>query len=210
MRIWLFYQHVPPSAEYTAFLAEQPSRVYPFFVATQLPAGVSGLIVAGIFAAGISTLDSALAALSETCVNGYYRKWINPAASERHILRVSRISVVIWGVLLSGLAYMAGRLVQNEGLLNLAYKAPVVTYGPMLMIAILALLRFGRFPAMALGSVAAVVTAVVLLVLKGRGVIEFDQFWIYPITCAIFAIMVLIVSLARGDRYTRTTTDSHG
>jgi Na+/proline symporter len=197
--IWLFYQHVPLNAEQTAFLAEQPSRAYPFFVVHQLPVGISGLIVASIFAAGISTLDSALAALSETCVNGYYRKWINPAASEQRVLTVSRISVVAWGILLSVLAYLAGKLVQNEGLLNLAYKTPVVTYGPMLMIGILALLRRGSFAALGLASAAAVATSVVLLVLKARGVVGFDQFWIYPITCVVFALVVFAVSLICPD-----------
>jgi SSS family transporter len=197
--IWLFYQHAPLDANNAAFLAEQPSRAYPFFVLHQLPVGMSGLLVAGIFAAGISTLDSALAALSETCVNGYYRKWINPTASDQHILKVSRISVVIWGVILSVLAYLAGKLVQNEGLLNLAYKAPVVTYGPMLMIAILALVRRGRFPAMVLGSVAAVGTAVALLVLKARDVVSFDELWIYPITCLVFAVVAFAVSFVSRD-----------
>jgi Na+/proline symporter len=192
--IWLFYQHVPLDAGNAAFLAEQPSRAYPFFVLHQLPVGASGLIVAGIFAAGISTLDSALAALSETCVNGYYRKWINPTASDQHILRVSRISVVIWGLFLSLLAYLAGKLVQNEGLLNLAYKAPVVTYGPMLMIALLALLRRGSFPALAAGAVAAVGTSVALLALKARGAVTFDEFWIYPITCVVFGVVAFVVS----------------
>jgi len=211
--IWLFYQHMPLSPEHTAFLAEQPSRAYPFFVIHQLPVGISGLIIAGIFAAGISTLDSALAALSETTVNGYYRKWINPGASEKKILRISRISVVIWGLLLSGLAYLAGTLVQNEGLLNLAYKAPVVTYGPMLMIALCALLRRGNFRSMLLGSVVAVATSVLLLVLKARGIIDFDQFWIYPITCVVFAAVALLMGVARTgtDRHRRalTGTDEH-
>ena len=80
--VWLYYQHHALTADAAAFLAEQPSRAFPYFIVHELPVGVSGLLIAGIFAAGISTLDSALAALSETTVNGIYRKWIRPDADE--------------------------------------------------------------------------------------------------------------------------------
>jgi len=189
LAVWLFYQHHAPSAADAALLAEQPSRIYPFFVSRELPVGLAGLLIAAIFAAGISTLDSALAALSETTVNGFYRKR-NPQAGEAQCMRFSRFAVVFWGVLLSALAYVAGRLVQNEGLLNLAYKAPVLTYGPMLMIAILALLRWNNPKGILVSAAGSVVTGVVLLVLKTRGVITMDEFWIYPISCLAFATIL--------------------
>jgi SSS family transporter len=192
--LWLYYRHHALDAEAAAFLAGQPGRAYPYFIVHELPAGVSGLLIAGIFAAGISTLDSALAALSETTVNGIYRKWINPGADERKCLRISRISVVVWGGVLSLLAYLAGRLVQNEGLLNLAYKVPVVTYGPMLMIALFALARRGSFPGILSGALASVAVALILLVLKGQKMITLDQFYIYPITCVVFWVVTTAVN----------------
>ena len=185
--VWLYYQHHALDGEAAAFLAGQPARAYPYFIVHALPAGVSGLLIAGIFAAGISTLDSALAALSETTVNGIYRKWINPAADERKCLRMSRISVIGWGIILSLLAYLAGRLVQNEGLLNLAYKVPVLTYGPMLMIALFALARRGSFKGILSAALVSVAVALALVVLKSREVTSLDEFYIYPISCLVFA-----------------------
>ena len=190
--VWLYYQHHALETEAASFLAEQPSRAFPYFVVHELPVGVSGLLIAGIFAAGISTLDSALAALSETTVNGIYRRWINPAADERKCLRLSRISVVVWGIVLSLLAYLAGSLVQSEGLLNLAYKVPVLTYGPMLMIALFALARRGSFPAVLSGTLASVSVALTLLVLKAKALITLDQFYVYPITCVVFLAVVVV------------------
>jgi SSS family transporter len=187
--VWIFYQHHPPAAAATAFLAEQPSRAFPYFIMHELPVGVSGLLIAGIFAAGISTLDSALAALSETTVNGIYLKWIRPAASERECLRMSRISVAGWGLVLSLLAYLAGHLVRNEGLLNLAYKVPVLTYGPLLMIALYALARRGSFPAILSGTTTSVAAALSLVILIRRNILHMDEFWIYPISCLVFVIV---------------------
>lgn len=192
--IWLFYQHNPMNAKDAAFLGEQASRAYPFFVVKELPVGVSGLVIAAIFAAGISTLDSALAALSETTVHGFYLKFIKPKATEKQTLYFAKVSIVAWGIILCGLAYIAGSLVKNEGLLNLAYKAPVLTYGPMLMIALFALKRFGSFAVMLSGSVAAIITAISLLVAISKDLIQLDQFWIYPITAIVFSVVVFIGS----------------
>ncbi len=188
--VWLYYQHHALSPEHAAFLAEQPSRAYPFFVVRELPPGISGLVIGAIFAAGISTLDSALAALSETTVNGFYRTWIRPDASEGDCLTVSRISVVAWGVILSALAYLAAQFTRGEALLNLAYKAPILTYGPMLMIALFSLARWRQGAALVSGAIASLVTAAILLVLSMQAVIGLDEFWIYPITCLVFCAVV--------------------
>ncbi|MFK7788321.1 MAG: hypothetical protein AB8C95_02355, partial [Phycisphaeraceae bacterium] len=166
LAVWLNNQHFKLDAASTAMLAEQPSRAYPHFILHQLPTGVSGLLIAGIFAAGISTLDSALAALSETSVNGIYRKWIRPDATEQQSIRISRFAVVGWAIALGSLAYIAGQFAQDEGLLNLAYKAPLLTYGPMLMIALCALKRWGSPPTMIVGGGAAVAVALALFIAK--------------------------------------------
>lgn len=73
--LYAFYQQHPLAAGDAARLAERVDRVFPFFIASQMPAGLSGLVIAGVFAAAISSLDSALAALSQTVVTGFYRPW---------------------------------------------------------------------------------------------------------------------------------------
>jgi Na+/proline symporter len=186
--LWLFYQHQSPDPGRPPFSPSNraaPSRISSCTNSrwSERPADRRD------FAAGISTLDSALAALSETTVNGIYRKWIRPEATERQCLLMSRIAVAGWGFVLCLLAFLAGHLVRNEGLLNLAYKMPVLTYGPLLMVALFALARRGSFPAMAAGAAASVATALFLLVAKARGITTLDEFYIYPITCIVFAIV---------------------
>ena len=193
--IWLHYRHHPPGADTAAFLAEQPSRAYPFFVFHELPVGISGLIVAGIFSAGISTLNSALAALSETWVNGYYRTRINPDADERTVMRASRLAIVGWGVLLCVLAYGAGSLVRNEGLLNLAYKAPIATYGPMLMVGLVALTHRGGTTTVLPAVIASVAAAILMLAVRNLAGLRFDEFWIYPASCLVFLLTHTVVRL---------------
>ncbi len=59
-------------------MAEKSDRVFPYFIAYVLPSGygLKGLLLAGIFAAAMSSLDSALGALSSTAVTDFYRPFI--------------------------------------------------------------------------------------------------------------------------------------
>ncbi len=197
--LWSFYQSSPLAPGTAEALLDQPSRAYPFYVVHQMPNGVSGLIIAAIFAAGISTLDSALLALAETSVNGVYRRYVKCSASEEHYLRASRMAVVLWGVALSGLAYVFASVVANEALLNLAYKAPIVTYGPMLMIAVCALRRWGSLPAIIAGTIVSVTVSVVLVTLSMQSLLKMDLFWCYPISCLVFLATAMATSLCVGD-----------
>ena len=78
--------------------------VFPWWVLENLPAGLKGLIFAGLFAAAMSSLDSAIAALSSTAVKNVYEPYFAPAREEAHYLRASRVFAAIFGVLLVGVA----------------------------------------------------------------------------------------------------------
>ncbi len=74
-------------------------EVFPFFIATELPVGMKGLMIAAIMAASMSTVDSALNSSATVLFIDFYKKYFHPDASEKNSLRVLRISTVIWGVL---------------------------------------------------------------------------------------------------------------
>ena len=81
---------------------DKPDNVFPMWIVTVLPVGLSGLILAGVFAAAISSLDSILAALSQTTLSLLYHP---ESKSDEELERLnlvtkSRWLVVIWGCLL--------------------------------------------------------------------------------------------------------------
>ena len=133
-------------------------------------------------------MNPALAALSEPWVNGSYRVKGNPDADEATVLRISRRAIAAWGLILCLLAYAAGLLVRNQGLLNLAYKAPVATYGPMLMVAIFALRRKTGIRAIMTAIIVSVSSAILLLTMRALWALPFDEFWIYPFSCLVFLL----------------------
>jgi SSS family solute:Na+ symporter len=80
-----------------------PDKVFPFFLATRIPAGFAGLFMAALFSAGMSTLSSDLNCLSAVVVEDFYRK-LRPAATDHRRLRVGKIVVAVCGMLAIGIA----------------------------------------------------------------------------------------------------------
>ena len=73
-------------------------QVFPHFIATQLPVGVKGLIIAAILAASMSTIDSALNCSATVLFVDYYKKFFKPSASEKQSVLFLRLTTVVWGI----------------------------------------------------------------------------------------------------------------
>lgn len=84
--------------------------VFPSYLVKYVPAGILGLMIAVIFAAAMSSLDSEITALSSATVIDFYRRWFRPDASDAHYLMISRASTLFWGLFAFGVALYAGRL----------------------------------------------------------------------------------------------------
>jgi len=94
--LWVFYQMQPellPEA-----VRAKPDQVLAYFIGHQLPAGVTGLILAGIFAASMSTLSSDLNSLASVLAEDFYSKVVK-SGSDRQRLLFSRASVLAAGIL---------------------------------------------------------------------------------------------------------------
>jgi len=77
-------------------------QVFPHYIATKLPVGVKGLIIAAILAASMSTIDSALNCSATVLFVDYYKKYIKPDTSEKNSVGFLRLTTVVWG--LAGIA----------------------------------------------------------------------------------------------------------
>jgi SSS family solute:Na+ symporter len=101
-------------------------KVFPHFLVTKIPAGVSGLFMAAVFAAGMSTLSSDLNCLSAVGVEDYYRK-LRPDASDARRLFVGKLIVGVCG----GLAVAIAALIawKSERVLSLYYAVSSIISG---------------------------------------------------------------------------------
>src|SRR5690606_1351129 len=81
--IWGFYQASPELA-----LPQRADQIVPWFVVSQLPAGVAGLLIAGIVAAAMSALSGSMNSVVTAYIVDFHRRW--SSASDRSDLRLAR------------------------------------------------------------------------------------------------------------------------
>ncbi len=98
--LYIFYSR-PDIMGSTApnYVMDSSREVFLSFVLHEMPTGMSGLMLAGLFAAGLSSLNSALNAMSSAFINDFYKRLCSNR-SEKHYLLVSRFGVVIFGIIL--------------------------------------------------------------------------------------------------------------
>jgi Na+(H+)/acetate symporter ActP len=110
--------------------------VFPTFIATQLPIGLVGLLIAAIFAAAMSTISAELSALSTATVIDFYRRFVRPNADDRHFLRVSRFATAFWGLFATAIGIWAAEL---GSLIEVVNRFGSYFYGSILGVFILAI-----------------------------------------------------------------------
>lgn len=81
-------------------------QVFPYFIATELPVGIKGLMIAAIMAASMSTVDSALNSSATVFYIDFYKKHIHTNSSKKSSLSILRWSTIVWGVLGIGFALL--------------------------------------------------------------------------------------------------------
>jgi SSS family transporter len=114
------------TAASTAFPFSGGDRVFPDFITRHMPTGLSGLVVAAIFAAAMS---SSLNSIAATAVNDLYKPF-RPQKPDRHYLKVSHVLTLVWGVVQIGVALLIRH--QNRSALDQALSIASLINGPVL------------------------------------------------------------------------------
>ncbi len=143
--VFVYYQHFPLSDAERIVVDDDAMKIFAIYIVDVMPPVLSGLLMAAIFATAISTLDSLLAALSQSTISLLYKPFFRPVASDRHYVRASRGIVVIWGVLLTAFAIYCDVIARSYAdLLQFALAMAAYTYGALLGTFLLAFLPTER------------------------------------------------------------------
>jgi len=130
--VMLFVYYGSPSSSFGG-----ADRIFPTFIVTRIPHGISGLLIAAILAAAMSNLSAALNSLASTSVIDFYLRR-KPDTEEHRRLRLSRIATVCWALVLFGLAVLSlhkvGRVVE------VGLQIASVAYGALLGVFLLGVL----------------------------------------------------------------------
>ncbi len=130
--VLLFVYYRVPSASFG-----KADRIYPTFIVSRMPHGISGLLIAAILAAAMSNLSAALNSLSSSSMIDFYLR-SRPETEEGRRLRLSRVATVVWALVLFVLAVLSlhkvGRVVE------VGLQIASVAYGALLGLFLLGVL----------------------------------------------------------------------
>ena len=130
--IMLFAFYHAPSGNFG-----KADRIYPTFIITQMPHGISGLLIAAILAAAMSNLSAALNSLSSSSIIDFYLQRY-PQVDELRKIRLSRIATFLWALLLFGLAVLSLNKVGR--VIEVGLQIASVAYGALLGVFLLGVL----------------------------------------------------------------------
>ncbi len=149
--LWAYYQRsgLPgvPAPEELAQINENSNRLLPVFIKYRVHWFLGGLMVAGIFAAAISSLDSILAALAQQSLETVRKAgraahlFGGDALSETAAIRLSRTFILFWGAVLCAMATLFYIMASNATLLiELALSVVGYAWGGILGAFLMALI----------------------------------------------------------------------
>jgi len=127
--LYAFFNGVPVGDVNAPF--QKADEIFPFYIIHYLPSGIKGLIIAGLFAAAMSTLAGSISSLSSSAMLDLYKplradKKDDPA----HDLKVSRILTISWAIILTFVAFMFIQVQQS--VVEIALGIASITYGGLL------------------------------------------------------------------------------
>ncbi|MEY2509553.1 MAG: hypothetical protein QOE26_316 [Verrucomicrobiota bacterium] len=155
--LWVYYQvHPDPT------LPKSPNETFCHFILYQMPVGLRGLLLAGIFATAMGSLSTALNALATSFTRDWYEPYINPTATDAQSLRAVKWATVWFSVLMIIVASSTAYLVivyPNVRIIPIVLSIFGYTYGSLLGVFFAGMLtknrgnNFGNILAMILGFV---------------------------------------------------------
>ncbi|HZY80860.1 MAG TPA: sodium:solute symporter [Cyclobacteriaceae bacterium] len=90
--LFTYYQAHPGDLPAELQQPEMADRVFPYFIVNVLPPGFTGLVIASIFAAGMSTVSTSLNSGAAVVLTDFYQRFRGNAVSEKQSMRVLYIS----------------------------------------------------------------------------------------------------------------------
>ncbi len=97
--LFAYYSAQPALLPTDLQVAGMADRIFPHFIVSELPPGLVGLLIAALFAAAMSSVDSSLNSSATVLMSDVYRRFIRPESADVQLLRFVRVVTIVLGVL---------------------------------------------------------------------------------------------------------------
>jgi len=129
-----------------ASLPPEDNEIFAHYIVNEMPVGIRGLIIAGVFATMMGSTSAALNALATSFIKDFYQPYIRPSGTDRQAVSAARWATSIFGVLMIVVATVAAYTVlhTNITIIPLALGILGYSYGSLLGVFLLGVLTRGR------------------------------------------------------------------
>jgi len=139
--LWVHYKLSPDPA-----LPAAHNEIFAHYIVHEMPVGIRGLIVAGVFATMMGSTSAALNALATSFIRDFYQPYLNKSATDAQSIKAARTATVVFGALMvliaTGAAYAV--LETNITIIPLALGVLGYGYGSLLGVFLLGVLTTNR------------------------------------------------------------------
>ena len=114
-------------------------EIFPMFIINVLPSGVSGIIVAGLFAAAMSTLAGSMTSLASSTMHDLFIPFFGKNLDDQKQLRISRMFTIFWAgmLVIAAILFMES----SRAVVEIALSIASFTYGGLLGTFLLGILK---------------------------------------------------------------------
>ncbi|QDV50904.1 sodium:solute symporter [Gimesia fumaroli] len=197
--VFVFYQIHPDPAVKDL----QADEIFPWFILTQVPAGLAGLVISGVMAAAMSSLDSSINSISTVMTVDLLKPWLAPGRDDRFYLRMARaIAILASALMIAGAIFFSS--IEKESMNDLSWIIASVFGG-----CLLGLFMLGFFTrridntAAIIGLAGAIVVNLYLGLSTGgwlpnHWTLPIHSYWVGILVNLAFIFIAVAVSLFRG------------
>lgn len=111
---------------------DSTDEIFALFIVEELPPGLTGLLIAGVFAAAMSSLSSSMNSLASATAYDYWAPLAGAQDDEERILRAGRVFTLVWAALLVAGAILFIPLSQRTSAVEMALGIAALVYGGLL------------------------------------------------------------------------------
>ena len=155
-----FFQVNPDLLPADGSIKSQADQLFPHFIAAQLPPVVTGLVVSGLFAAAMSSIDSGVNSITAVVMTDFLDRFGRKPRSEKQHLRMARSLAIGIGVIVVSISTLMKYVPGN--FLAVTNKTTNLLTGPIALLFIFALfVPFANTPGVWIATLASVATAAI-------------------------------------------------
>lgn len=175
-------------------IIEGADTLFPRFIAIGLPTGFSGLVLAGLLAAAMSSLSSGINSSALSIVNDFILRLQNKTISEAKKIKLATMISFIIGIIIVLLSLVIGNIKGN--LLELSYKTVNLLTAPLFVPFFMAMfVRFAKPNATFIGTLSSGIAAVMVSFSQELFSVEISFLWIIPISFIVGVVVSVVLSL---------------